>query len=1169
MRKPLAKNTVLKLQNTDRTYLIDSVLGVGANSFVYSAYWEDSFGLSHPVRIKELCPAKAEIDRNDDGSLTWKTDSERDAALQHFEGEYKKHQQLSSWQDAVNSTVQYQESLLYGNGTAYMIMGTDNGKPYSEVSDANLHELFKTLLALAKTVALYHEKGLLLLDIKPENLLVIPETRELVKLFDFDSVVSEHKVTDLDTSISYSYDYAAPELRMGKRKSICKATDYYAVGSIAFSRIINRFPDADDCLRFSDWDLSENSLFSSTSPKSQRLIKAFFRKTLASHTNARYSNDQELIDALHSIAEETVPGRCFLYSARRAPLASFIGREQEQGKIHAAFTDGANIVFLRGFGGIGKTELAKAYGKRFENEYDTVCFGTFKTDTDALLRDQSFISFANVPAESTTAESALRRLSLTDPHTLLIVDDFSFSEDDSLFENLLALPCRILITTREETKDLFANQQTIRHITLGSLQTDEQWDLFSAGYRGLLTDEEKKEIENLFVTLDGHTMAIDLFSKNLRASGLSVSEAVSRFEKSGFSGISEAKIRSMKDGAKTDTIEGFFRTLFDMSNLSDDAKQALSCLALLGDIHIDKRFLCKISGSSLDVLNLELINRGWVRYIEELDEISTHSIIMRTTKDALHPSIYQIRALRKYFSDVIFDYQNGWGYDYDDVDYKDNFRFINCVIRNSDPTSDDDIGFLAYEYASLCGKYLEEWDSCFGWSIFESGTIDYFQELLLNHSYEPDVKLEIQKCQLFRTMYHLNKESDPFFKGERIVSIAKRIKQLSEAFLITLKLYLQCDKPVLSPMNFLLPVATKLDDILYQICQYHAENKDLIYEFCRALLYAQEKLIPDDEIDYDYQKKPFQQLRAVLDDPDYYNDTESPTLSEIEPKEESAVISDYHRRLAEAKDADELSIVLKDILNDDLAVPEKADLIWWQTSNIVYYLDFPRGARDREDLFDGQKAKSRIRRLQELRSSFESLYLSVLLSDVSILMYTDSHESIEDCFDVTTEPIAEDEYELWLDHWETSRYETLLEESILHLVLKEESLADSCIREYQEFAEECLSKYTEIKTDWYLDDCWEDIHFSVAVFLKMLHYLGEYRRYLDIVSWLVDFDTKHKRKRVIPILFHYSDYYPIYCLAIDAAEKTGNKATSYFFRNIINEKFEKQFHYDEDITSLY
>ena len=102
MRKPLGKNTVLKLQNTDRTYMIDSVLGVGANSIVYSACWEDSFGLPHFVRIKELCPAKTEIDRNDDGSLTWNTDSERDAALQHFESEYKKHKQWSPRKEALN-----------------------------------------------------------------------------------------------------------------------------------------------------------------------------------------------------------------------------------------------------------------------------------------------------------------------------------------------------------------------------------------------------------------------------------------------------------------------------------------------------------------------------------------------------------------------------------------------------------------------------------------------------------------------------------------------------------------------------------------------------------------------------------------------------------------------------------------------------------------------------------------------------------------------------------------------------------------------------------------------------------------------------------------------------------------------------------------------------------
>lgn len=920
MRKPLAKNTILKLQNTDRTYMIDSVLGVGANSFVYSAFWEDSFGLSHSVRIKELCPAKAEIDRNDDGSLTWKTDSERDAALQHFEDEYKKHQLLSSWQDAVNSTVQYQESLLCGNGTAYMIMGTDNGKPYSEVSDANLHELFKTLLALAKTVALYHEKGLLLLDIKPENFLVLPETRELVKLFDFDSVVSERKVTDLDTSISYSYDYAAPELRMGKRKSICKATDYYAIGSIAFFRIMNRFPEADDCLRFSDWNLSDNSLFSLTSPKSQRLIKVFFRKTLASHANARYSSDQELIDALQVITEETAPGRCFLYSARRAPLASFIGREQELGKIHAAFTGGANIVFLRGLGGMGKTELAKAYGKRFGNEYDTICFGTYKTDTEALLKDQSFISFANVPAENAAAESVLRRLSLTDSHTLLIVDDYIFSEDDSLFENLLALPCRILITTREQTKDFFANGQTIRHITLGSLQADEQWDLFSAGYRGLLMDEEKKEIEKLFVTIDGHTMAIDLFSKNLQASGLSVSEAVARFEKSGFSGISEAKIRSLKDGAKTDTIEGFFRTLFDMSNLSNDAKRALSCLALLGGIHIDKRFLCELSGSSLDALNLELINRGWVRYVSELDEITSHTILMRSVYMSLNLSLNDLPSLKNYHEKVELDVLHTHDMDIPGWDWRieedlgrvhieqqnliNELNFLMSLYRSFSKSSNLAYYTYAIKHHTEVGRHIamEQLDDYFDYILDYDDIVRYFENPLVNQL-PAEAYIKLNALFVFHTLHSCHivygEDNDGKHKlyTKAAIDALNRIKQtITESDLSELG-------------------AWEMSDYVLYPCAEAEENGAWLYENVKVELNRFiDEIHPSFYLRFDVMDSNVESSEEVSTDYEVPQEREAKEGVENNKKE---VGDEYFDLLDEACDTPQMAVLAEKIYHDD------------------------------------------------------------------------------------------------------------------------------------------------------------------------------------------------------------------------------------------------------------
>lgn len=65
------------------------------------------------------------------------------------------------------------------------------------------------------------------LDIKPENVLLIPETKEQMVLFDFDSMVRKEKIQTQPNGWTFSVSdgYAAPELVRGKCSKICEATD--------------------------------------------------------------------------------------------------------------------------------------------------------------------------------------------------------------------------------------------------------------------------------------------------------------------------------------------------------------------------------------------------------------------------------------------------------------------------------------------------------------------------------------------------------------------------------------------------------------------------------------------------------------------------------------------------------------------------------------------------------------------------------------------------------------------------------------------------------------------------------------------------------------------------------------------------------------------------------
>ena len=86
---------------------------------------------------------------------------------------------------------------------------------------------------------------------------MIDETRELIKLFDTDTVVNKNKLISGDACfLSCSAKWAAPEQRLGRRAKICETTDIYAIGAVLFWRIVGRTLENNDIGPFSDWDFS-------------------------------------------------------------------------------------------------------------------------------------------------------------------------------------------------------------------------------------------------------------------------------------------------------------------------------------------------------------------------------------------------------------------------------------------------------------------------------------------------------------------------------------------------------------------------------------------------------------------------------------------------------------------------------------------------------------------------------------------------------------------------------------------------------------------------------------------------------------------------------------------------------------------------------------------------
>lgn len=117
--------------------------------------------------------------------------------------------------------------LFETNGTLYSVTDITEGTTFDKDKSKGLSDILKTALALSKVVGKYHNSGYLHLDIKPSNFLVIPETRELVVLFDMDSVTSMDDIKNENVRcVPYSKGWAAPEQMQGQIAKLCPATDF-------------------------------------------------------------------------------------------------------------------------------------------------------------------------------------------------------------------------------------------------------------------------------------------------------------------------------------------------------------------------------------------------------------------------------------------------------------------------------------------------------------------------------------------------------------------------------------------------------------------------------------------------------------------------------------------------------------------------------------------------------------------------------------------------------------------------------------------------------------------------------------------------------------------------------------------------------------------------------
>jgi len=339
-----------------------------------------------------------------------------------------------------------------------------------------------------------------------------------------------------------------------------------------------------------------------------------------------------------SVIEDT--SELQLVSTKISCNSGFMGRDDELQTLH----DNLELhdrVFLYGIGGIGKSEIAKQYAKRYSGEYDEIIFATYTSTLKEMVTSDTDIVISNFgkAAGETEDEYFTRKLSqmkaLATEKTLIIVDNFDTDYDDSL-EEFADGKYRILFTTRNDHSDT-----GYPVIPINELDSEEQYELFIKIYNRPIRGDDEEKIREILRHINGHTLTIELIAKMTQAKRqpAKILEAMLN------SGISSVLTGTVKRGFKNDEAYMYIHRLFSMSKLSDEEQKILMNMSLMpidGVDFVEFADWCGIE--DYEVLD-NLIKRSWIIYDAEEDKIRLHPLICEVVYRELSVSVLKCQVM--------------------------------------------------------------------------------------------------------------------------------------------------------------------------------------------------------------------------------------------------------------------------------------------------------------------------------------------------------------------------------------------------------------------------------------------------------------------------------------------------------------------------------------------
>jgi len=292
--------------------------------------------------------------------------------LVHFRNQYTLTQNLKS-----SGIIQSYCLEHCQNGFALVMedFGGISLADYVKSAPIPLHQFFPIALQIVKTLEVLYRQRLIHKDIKPQNILINPNTME-VKLTDFSiasllpkEVQELYALNVLEGTIAYM----SPEQTGRVNRGIDYRTDFYSLGVTFYELLTGRLPfESQDPLELVHAHISQHPPSpTQIIPTLPLVLSHLILKLMAKAAEDRYQSSQELQADLEHCRQQwetlgAIPtfklGRQDRYDRFSIPEKLY-GRECEVETLLSAFEEtllgGRQLVMISGAAGIGKTAIAQ------------------------------------------------------------------------------------------------------------------------------------------------------------------------------------------------------------------------------------------------------------------------------------------------------------------------------------------------------------------------------------------------------------------------------------------------------------------------------------------------------------------------------------------------------------------------------------------------------------------------------------------------------------------------------------------------------------------------------------------------------------------------------------------------------------------------------------------